>query len=299
MDWDKLRIFHSVAEAGSFTHAGKTLNLSQSAVSRHIGALEEDLGVMLFHRHARGLLLTEQGETLYRAAHDVSARLTMTEAMIADAAEKPRGEIKVTTTVGFGSTWLTPRIREFTEYYPEVTLHLILDDRELDLGMREADIAIRMHEPVQGDLVKRRLVKVHRHIYASPEYLSRHGTPTTIADLADHKLIVYGEKAPTVLADVNWLLTLGDKGRGRGRRLRPTLKVNNIYSTLLAVESGVGIAGLPDYMVQGHSRVTRIIPEVEGPEFDTFFVYPEELRHSKRVAIFRDFLVRKVRGERF
>ncbi len=297
MDWDKLRIFHSVADAGSFTHAGETLNLSQSAVSRQIGALEEGLGVMLFHRHARGLILTEQGETLYRTAHDVSARLAMTEAMITDAAEKPRGELKVTTTVGFGSTWLTPRIREFTEHYPDVTLHLILDDRELDLGMREADIAIRMHEPVQGDLVKRKLVRVHRHIYASPEYLSRNGTPATIEDLADHKLIVYGEEAPTVLADVNWLLTLGDKG-GK-KRLKPTLKVNNIYGTLLAVESGVGIAGLPDYIVQGHSRVTRIIPEVEGPAFDTFFVYPEELRHSKRVAIFRDFLVRKVQGERF
>ena len=296
MDWDKLRIFHSVADAGSFTHAGETLNLSQSAVSRQIGALEENLGVMLFHRHARGLILTEQGETLYRTAHDVSARLAMTEAMITDAAEKPRGELKVTTTVGFGSTWLTPRIREFTEHYPDVTLHLILDDRELDLGMREADIAIRMHEPVQGDLVKRKLVRVHRHIYASPEYLSRNGTPATIEDLADHKLIVYGEEAPTVLADVNWLLTLGDKGSKK--RLTPTLKVNNIYSTLLAVESGVGIAGLPDYIVQGHSRVTRIIPEVEGPAFDTFFVYPEELRHSKRVAIFRDFLVRKVQGER-
>ena len=297
MDWDKLRIFHSVADAGSFTHAGETLNLSQSAVSRQIGALEENLGVMLFHRHARGLILTEQGETLYRTAHDVSARLAMTEAMITDAAEKPRGELKVTTTVGFGSTWLTPRIREFTEHYSDVTLHLILDDRELDLGMREADIAIRMHEPVQGDLVKRKLVRVHRHIYASPEYLSRNGTPATIEDLADHKLIVYGEEAPTVLADVNWLLTLGDKGSKK--RLTPTLKVNNIYSTLLAVESGVGIAGLPDYIVQGHSRVTRIIPEVEGPAFDTFFVYPEELRHSKRVAIFRDFLVRKVQGERF
>ena len=297
MDWDKLRIFHSVADAGSFTHAGETLNLSQSAVSRQIGALEEGLGVMLFHRHARGLILTEQGETLYRTAHDVSARLAMTEAMITDAAEKPRGELKVTTTVGFGSTWLTPRIREFTEHYPDVTLHLILDDRELDLGMREADIAIRMHEPVQGDLVKRKLVRVHRHIYASPEYLSRNGTPATIEDLADHKLIVYGEEAPTVLVDVNWLLTLGDKG-GK-KQLKPTLKVNNIYGTLLAVESGVGIAGLPDYIVQGHSRVTRIIPEVEGPAFDTFFVYPEELRHSKRVAIFRDFLVRKVQGERF
>lgn len=297
MDWDKLRVFHVVAEAGSFTHAGEQLNLSQSAVSRQISALEDNLGVALFHRHARGLILTEQGELLYRVAHDMSARLAMTEVMITDAREKPRGELKVTTTVGFGSTWLTPRIREFTEHYPDVTLHLILDDRELDLGMREADVAIRMHEPVQPDLVKRKLVRVHRHIYASPEYLSRNGTPSTVEELSEHKLIVYGEEAPTVLVDVNWLLTLGDSRSQE--RLKPILKVNNIYSTLLAVESGVGIAGLPDYMVQGHSRVTRIMPDIEGPAFDTFFVYPEELRHSKRVAIFRDFLVRKVQGEQF
>lgn len=297
MDWDRLRVFHAVAEAGSFTHAGETLNLSQSAVSRQISGLEDSMGIMLFHRHARGLILTEQGEMLYRAAHDMSARLAMTEVMLTDAAEKPRGELRVTTTVGFGSTWLTPRIREFTEHYPEVTLHLILDDRELDLGMREADIAIRMHEPIQGNLIKRKLVRVHRHIYASPEYLSRNGTPTTIEELANHKLIVYGEEAPTVIADVNWLLTLGDGATNR--RLKPSLKVNNIYSTLLAVESGVGIAGLPDYIVQGNSRVTRVITELEGPAFDTFFVYPEELRNSKRVSIFRDFLVRKVKGEQF
>ncbi len=297
MDWDRLRVFHSVAEAGSFTHAGEVLNLSQSAVSRQISGLEESMGMMLFHRHARGLILTEQGEMLYRAAHDMSTRLAMTEVMLTDASEKPRGELRVTTTVGFGSTWLTPRIREFTEHYPDVTLHLILDDRELDLGMREADIAIRMHEPVQGDLIKRKLVRVHRHIYASPEYLSRNGTPTTIEELADHKLIVYGEEAPTVIAHVNWLLTLGDSAANR--RLKPTLKVNNIYSPLLAVESGVGIAGLPDYMVQGHSRVTRVMPDLEGPAFDTFFVYPEELRNSKRVSIFRDFLVQKVTGEQF
>ncbi len=297
MDWDKLKVFYAVAEAGSFTHASETLNLSQSAVSRQISGLEESIGIILFRRHARGLILTERGEMLYRAAHDMSTRLSMTEVMLSDAAEKPRGELRVTTTVGFGSTWLTPRIREFTEHYPDVTLHLILDDRELDLGKREADIAIRMREPLQGDLIKRKLVRVHRHIYASPEYLSRNGTPTSIEELADHKLIVYGEEAPTVIAHVNWLLTLGDKAVKT--RLKPSLKVNNIYSTLLAVESGVGIAGLPDYMVQSHTRVIRVLPDLEGPAYDTFFVYPEELRNSKRISIFRDFLVQKVAGEQF
>jgi DNA-binding transcriptional LysR family regulator len=297
LDWDKVRIFHAVAEAGSFTHAGEILNLSQSAISRQIAALEERLNVPLFHRHARGLALTEQGELLYRSAHEMSARLAMTEALLTDSREKPRGELKVTTTVGFGSTWLTPRIREFVELYPDVTLHLILDDRELDLSMREADVAIRMHQPQQPDLIQRRLVAVHNHIYASPDYLKRRGTPTSIDQLPDHQLIVYGEDAPNVLSDVNWLLSVG--GRLLRQKLRVVLKVNNIYGLLLAVESGLGIASLPDYMVQGHTRITQILPEVKAPTFNTYFVYPDELRHSKRVSVFRDFLVRRVQGERF
>ena len=91
MDWDKLRVFHAVAEAGSFTHAGDTLNLSQSAVSRQISALEEALQVPLFHRHARGLILTEQGEALNRTVREVFAKLAMTEALLTESREKPAG----------------------------------------------------------------------------------------------------------------------------------------------------------------------------------------------------------------
>ena len=120
MDWDKLRVFHAVAEAGSFTHAGDTLNLSQSAVSRQISALEETLAVPLFHRHARGLILTEQGEQLNRTVREVFAKLAMTEALLAESRDKAAGRLKVTTTVGFGSNWLAPRIMPFLEAHPEV-----------------------------------------------------------------------------------------------------------------------------------------------------------------------------------
>ena len=102
MDWDKLRIFHAVAEAGSFTHAGESLNLSQSAVSRQISALEDSLRVALFHRHARGLILTEQGELLYRTAHEVFGKLAMTEALLTESKDRPSGRLKITTTVGVG-----------------------------------------------------------------------------------------------------------------------------------------------------------------------------------------------------
>ena len=137
MDWDKLRIFHAVADAGSFTHAGHELGLSQSAVSRQISALEEGLNVPLFHRHARGLILTEQGEVLYRTAHEVFTKLTAAQTRLMDSKEKPSGELRITTTVGLGSVWLTPRLKEFTELYPQINVTLLLDDRELDLAMRE------------------------------------------------------------------------------------------------------------------------------------------------------------------
>jgi len=168
MDWDKLRVFHAVAEAGSFTHAGEALNLSQSAVSRQISALEESLSVPLFHRHARGLILTEQGELLYATAREVFAKLAMTEGLLTESKDRPKGPLKVTTSVAFGSIWLTPRIREFLELYPDIQVAMVVDDSELDLSMREADVAIRMSPPRQPDLVQRHLMTVRVHLYASP-----------------------------------------------------------------------------------------------------------------------------------
>ncbi len=296
MDWNRLKVFHAVAEAGSFTRAGEVLNLSQSAISRQISALEHELGTSLFHRHARGLSLTEQGESLYRTAHDVSAKLAMTEAVLGESRERPTGKLKITTTVGFGSTWLTPRIGEFLELYPEISVDVVLDDRLLDLSMREADIAIRMRPPTQADLIQRRLLTVHNHLYASPTYLKRYGTPRDLADLKNHKLVTYGEDTPPPVSEINWLQLAGRK---QGLQLEPILTVNNVYGLLLAVESGVGIASLPDYMIEDHPRVVRVLPDVEAPHFDTFFVYPDELRDSKKIMVFRDFLLNKVAGWRF
>ena len=291
MDWDKLRIFHAVAEAGSFTHAGEALNLSQSAVSRQISALEESVSVPLFHRHARGLILTEQGELLYRTAHEVFAKLAMAEAQLSESKDRPKGQLKVTTTVALGSTWLTPRMGEFLEVYPDVTVDLLLDDRELDLSMREADVAIRMAPPRQPELIQRHLMTVHMHVYAAPTYIKKYGLPKSADELDSHKVIVYGEESRPPVPDTNWLLRLGIKGEDRRR---PSLTVNNVYAIQRAAEAGLGLAALPEFMVLGSSNLVRVLPEVEGPRIDAYFVYPEELRNSKRIQVFRDFLLRKV-----
>jgi DNA-binding transcriptional LysR family regulator len=287
MDWDKLRVFHAVAEAGSFTHAGDTLNLSQSAVSRQISALEEALQVPLFHRHARGLILTEQGESLNRTVREVFAKLAMTEALLTESKEKPAGRLKVTTTVGFGSSWLAPKLHSFLDQYPEVTMQLLLDDTDLDLAMREADVAIRMHTPKQPDLVQRHLTAIEWHVCASPEYLRKNGTPKTVEELDAHKLILFGDHHPPV-ADINWL---AEAGRRPGSPRKALLEVNSLRAMLHAVKTGMGVAAVPDYMHVETDGLVRILADVKAPKVDVYFVYPEELRNSKRVAVFRDFLL--------
>jgi DNA-binding transcriptional LysR family regulator len=290
MDWDKLRVFHAVAEAGSFTHAGDTLNLSQSAVSRQISALEEALQVPLFHRHARGLILTEQGESLNRTVREVFAKLAITEALLTESKEKPAGRLKVTTTHGYGSLWLAPRLHLFLEAYPEVTVLLLCDDAELDLAMREADVAIRMHTPKQPDLIQRHLVSMQWNVCASAEYLKKHGTPKRPEDLDDHRLILFGNHHPPV-PDINWL---AEVGRRPGNPRRAVLEVNSLKAILAAVHSSIGIAAIPDYAMSDNMDLVRIMPDVKGPKIDVFFVYPEELRNSKRVAVFRDFLLARL-----
>ncbi len=296
MDWDKLRVFHAVAAAGSFTHAGTDLGLSQSAVSRQISALEQELRVPLFHRHARGLILTEQGEVLYRTAHDVFAKLAIAKTRLMDTREKPTGELRITTTVGLGTIWLTPRIAEFIELYPQINVTILLEDRELDLAMREADVAIRLRRPTQPDLIQRKLFTVHYHVYAAPDYLRKNGMPESFDDLDNHKLITFGT-APGYLTNVNWLETVGKEN---GRTRPSALKVNNVYGQRRAVEAGLGIASMPDYIVGADSKLIQIeLPGAQPPEFDTYFVYPEELKQSKRVGVFRDFIVSRAREWEF
>lgn len=294
LDWDRVRIFHVVAEAGSFTRAADRLGLSQSAISRQIGALEEDLGAPLFHRHARGLVLTEQGDILVEAARDVARKMAAAQTALRESREVPGGHLRVCTTVGVGTVWLSSLLGEFLDRYPEITISLIVTDAELDLSMREADVAVRMQRPTQSDLIQRRLMTVHTHVYAAQSYLARHGSPTTTADLDRHRLVAYGDDPNLSSQPLNWILHAGLEEVDQERPRQAALRVNNVYGMLRAVQSGLGLASLPDYLASGSDTLVRVLPELDGPSFTGYFVYPEELRNSKRVAVFRDFLLEKV-----
>jgi len=288
MDWDKLRIFHAVADAGSLTHAGDTLALSQSAVSRQIRGLEESLGTTLFHRHARGLILTEQGELLFDATRAMSKRLETASARIRDSEEEVFGELRVTTTTGFGTLWLAPRLPSLYERYPDLKIDLMLEERVLDLPMREADVAIRMKEPSQADLIRKRLMSVRMRLYASPEYLQQNGTPATMADMARFRLVSQSANAPQVSAGAALIRELNS------RPLSSSFTVNNYFGVLQAVVNNLGIGLLPDYLTEDFPNLVRVLPEVESAEVPVFLAYPEELRQSKRIMAFRDFVLEGV-----
>jgi len=296
LDWDKLRVFHAAAEAGSFTHAAETLRLSQSAISRQVSALEHDVGVALFHRHARGLVLTEQGEMLFRTAHDVLMQLEAIKTRLSEAKDRPSGILRVTTTVGLGAGWLTERIPEFIDLYPEVNLQLILANEELDLMMRQADCAIRLRQPQQPDLIQRRLFTVHFHLYASPSYVNKHGKPASIAELKDHRIVTFGEPVPTHLSELNWLETVGDFDGGK--RVS-SLQINDILSIKRAVQRGAGIAMLPDYIIDKDAGLVQLLPETEVPSFDTYFAYPDAMKNQAKLHAFRDFVIAKARSWSF
>ena len=292
MDWDKLRIFHAVADAGSLTHAGDTLHLSQSAVSRQIRALEESLNTTLFHRHARGLILTEQGELLFDATRAMSRRLEAASARIRDSEEEVFGELRVTTTTGFGTLWLAPRLPALYEKYPDLNIDLMLEERVLDLPMREADVAIRMKEPSQADLIRKRLMSVRMRLYATQAYLDAAGVPQVISDLSNHRLISQSPSSFQVAAGATLVSQILADASPK------SLHMNNYFGVLQGILAGIGIGVLPDYVAEENDKLIRVLPDIESGEVPVFLAYPEELRQSKRVMAFRDFVQEEIMAHR-
>ena len=296
MDWDKLKIFHTVAEASRFTKASTILNLSQSAISRQIQGLETDLKVQLFERHARGLVLTENGEYLFKSAHEIISKLKDVESNLSGQKDKINGKLVVTTVVSFGTTWLTPRIKEFMDLHPDIEIELIFNDVELDLATRQADVAIRMRRPKQLNLIQKKFVDFNYHIYGSNEYLEKNGYPKTLKDLDKHKFITYGKGAPSPVYNPDWVLKVGAKD---GKKRRSLMKVNSVYGLLLAVQSGVGLAALPDYIAHNISGISKVLPNEPGKPTETHFVYPSSLKNNARLMAFRNFLFSKVNEWKF
>jgi DNA-binding transcriptional LysR family regulator len=296
MDWDKLRIFHAAAEAGSFTHAGEQLRMSQSAVSRQVSALEKELKVALFHRHARGLVLTEQGEMLFGTAAEIMGKLSTAETLLTDTTTKPSGDLRITAPIGLGTVWVTQRLREFLELYPDIRVELVLNDEQIAIAMRAADVAIWSAEPQQSDLIRRRLFTMKIHAFASAQYIRRFGAPQSLDELDDHAIVSYSGTPAPHLSAIRWLETAGINGKAPRK---PAFAANSIVAMKYAIRAGIGIGLVPDYLTEDETELVPVLRDVQLPTMPIYFVFPEELKTAKKVQVFRDFLVAKARQWKF
>lgn len=287
MDWDKIKTFHAVAEAGSFTGAAKVLHTSQSALSRQIKTLEDNLNISLFTRHARGLVLTHEGEELFKAADEMSKKINAARMTLMEGSKKPFGPLRITTTITFGSLWLVPKLKKFNELYPDLDIKLALIDDDVDLSTGEADVAIRFGESEHADLIQRYLMSVNHHIYASPKYLKEKGTPKTTSDLKKHNLILYGPNKPKSLKNINWIMDAAKMTPP----YKSVLEVNTLFGILAALRAGMGMAAIPDYLAESAPELVRVLEGSAGPAFKAYLVYPSELKRSKRVRAFNDFII--------
>ena len=221
---------------------------------------------------------------MFDATVAMAKRLDTAAARIRDSEEEVFGELRVTTTFGFGALWLAPRLPHLYDKYPDLKVDLMLEERVLDLPMREADVAIHMKEPSQADLIRKKLMTVRMCLYASRDYLDREGTPDDVGDLKDHRLICQSPSSDQVAAGaslVQYLMT---------HEIRSLLTVNNYFGVLQGVIHNLGIGVLPDYVTEDFPDLVRVLPDVESAEVPVFLAYPEELRQSKRIAAFRDFV---------
>ena len=165
-------------------------------------------------------------------------KLEAVRAKLTDSRERPNGDLRVTTTPGIGVHWLTPRLGEFVELYPDINLTLITTDEELDLAMREADVAIRLREPTQPDLIQRKLFSVRFHAYASPEYIKRFGMPRALDDLDNHRVLLFGDSTvPNYLENRRWLIEAARNGKGPRT---PTLTINSCLASCAPVSGESG-----------------------------------------------------------
>lgn len=293
LDWDKLKTFHAAAQTGSLTGAADLLRISQSAVSRQISALEESLNTPLFHRHARGLTLTEQGRILYKAADDVAQKVALAETSVLNSRQKAEGLLRVSSPISLGSNWLTSVLPEFMKAYPDIEVQLILEDEEHDLGAFDVDCSLRPWPSTQGDVIERKLGTISQSLFASHVYLSEHGAPSSIEDLDNHKIVAFGDLIPKNLHSANWVLSVGREGQPDRK---PVMTANNLHGIMRAAEAGIGLAGLPDYMTALSPRLVRVLPKLRGEPFDVYFVYPSELRGSVKAKVFREFLMRTTKN---
>ena len=294
--WDKLRVFYQVATLKSFTEAAEVLNTSQSALSRSIMTLENYIQMCLFERTSRGLVLTRQGEILFETLRKINSELRQAQTSLEEEENEPAGFIRISATMGFASLHLPPIMSDFLQLYPKIQLSIYGSDIIPDLHSDEVDAVISPFIDSDDSLIQTYLTTFHLKLYASKEYLAKFGVPQKPSDLNNHQLLAYGDyKTSHPFGQANWHLTLGEK---QGFVRQPYVMINSAIGLFNFAVAGAGIISLStEHPTLKNSCLTEILPSIEGPTIDAYFIHSFRTKKIKRIDLLKNFLLKKFKGE--
>lgn len=293
--WDKLRVFYEVAKIGSFNAAAEVLNISQPALSRSIGILEDHIQIRLFERLPRGLALTRQGEVLLEAIKKMSSELENAGITIEEEETEPAGLIRIASTTGFSISYLSVVIPDFLKLYPKIRLSIFGSDLIPNLHTSETDVAISPFINSDDSLIQTYLTTFHLKLYASKSYLEKFGVPEKPSDLDRHQLLAYGdEQTPHPFSQANWHLSLGlEKGKVR----EPYIMINSAVGLSNLAKEGIGIACLSkEHPFLEDSSLIEVLPTLSGPTIDAYYVYSLRNRKIKRIEALKAFFQNKFKN---
>lgn len=287
--WTEIELFVQVAETGSVSRAAEALDLSNAAASRHLSALEKRLGARLVERNTRRLYLTDTGQEFFRRAKMILAELNNAESAVNATALDPSGVLRITASLSFSVHHVAPLLREYTERYPKVQVHVESANRYLDIIDNNIDVAIRTRESEpDSNITIRRVAETRRLMAASPRYLSKHGLPKTLDDLLQHKMLIYTHaNNPNELRFTrnHEISTVTVKG---------LLESNDGQILRAAALDGMGILVQPTYILYEDIVAGRLVPVLDDwdlPRLNINLAYPSRKHLSAKVRTFIDFMV--------
>ena len=286
--WTEIELFVQVAETGSMSRAAEALDLSNAAASRHVSALEERLGARLVERNTRRLYLTDTGQEFFSRAKGILAELKDAESAVNATSMKPTGVLRISASLSFSLHHVAPLLREYTQRYPDVTVHIESANRYLDIIDNNIDVAIRTREiEPDSNITIRRLAETRRILTASPRYLAQYGTPKALDDLRQHKMLIY-----THSNNPNNLRFTRD-GQTSTITVKGLLDANDGQILRVAALDGLGILVQPTYIVYDDIVAGRLVPvldEWDLPRLTVNLAYPSRKHLSAKVRTFIDFV---------
>lgn len=290
MDWSGYRFFLAVAETGSLSAAARRLRVSQPTVGRQILALEAGLETKLFLRTQHGYGLTPAGKAIVELAKGIEERAIAIQRRVGGLDQSLSGRVCIAAAEGISNCWLAPRVRLLKERFPDIEIELKVGTATLDMMRGEADVALRIGDPVSDELVGRCVTKVSFGLFASRGYLARYGEPRTMEDLASHAVIgSAGEIAN--LPQVRELEILAGTAA-------VSVTCNCLMTQFNAMRHDLGLLAIPNYMAATAPEVRRVLsPEFEV-SLDLWLLTHRDLRETARVRAVIDFLCQEIRGDR-